>query len=116
MGPSGMMMVVICTRTFIDLTLGSGKSTLLNVLWGRITENSGSVTLNAYRGAKRKRHIGYVFQEDRFIEHLSVEEQLYYMAGLRLQHPHSKATRDSLVSDDHLRISCRAKGVSIRTD
>ena len=64
---------------------GSGKTTLLRLLAGIVTPQSGTVTVgevpvnelaDAGRRAFRIRHIGFVFQDFRLVEHLDVRENI----------------------------------------
>jgi putative ABC transport system ATP-binding protein len=64
---------------------GSGKTTLLRLLAGIVTSQSGTVTVgevpvnklaDAGRRAFRIRHIGFVFQDFRLVEHLDVRENI----------------------------------------
>jgi ABC transport system ATP-binding/permease protein len=65
---------------------GSGKSTLLNVLGGIYTPSGGQVLINGINLHRNPENlegiIGYVGQEDVFLENLSVYENLYYNAKL----------------------------------
>ncbi|CAO2813468.1 unnamed protein product [Amaranthus hypochondriacus] len=64
---------------------GGGKTTLLNLLSGRLTFNSGTITYNNLPYSKSlKRKIGYVTQDDLVFPHLTVKETLTYVALLRL--------------------------------
>ena len=64
---------------------GSGKTTLLRLLAGIVMPQSGTVTVgevpvnelaDAGRRAFRIRHIGFVFQDFRLVEHLDVRENI----------------------------------------
>ena len=78
--------------------LGAGKTTLLNVLWGGIERDvKGTVRLGYIKGAARKRLIGYVFQEDLFYQGLRVNQQVHFMAHLRLPSGLNSAFREHLV-------------------
>ena len=64
---------------------GSGKTTLLRLLAGIVTPQSGTVTVGEVpvneltdtgRRAFRIRHIGFVFQDFRLVEHLDVRENI----------------------------------------
>jgi molybdate transport system ATP-binding protein len=66
---------------------GSGKSTLLNVIAGLVQPQRGRIAVDGevlYDSAARldvpvhRRRIGYVFQEDRLLPHLSVRQNLLY--------------------------------------
>ncbi|KAG0309106.1 hypothetical protein BGZ98_005218 [Dissophora globulifera] len=81
---------------------GSGKTTLLDLLADRQARNVGKlqgeillndVTIKEY-GSIRKRLVGYVTQEDDFIETLTVLETLTFAAKMRL--PRSMSNSDKL--------------------
>ncbi|KAF9906685.1 hypothetical protein BX616_000647 [Lobosporangium transversale] len=81
---------------------GSGKTTLLDLLADRQARNVGKlqgeillndVPIKEY-GAIRKRLVGYVTQEDDFIETLTVLETLTFAAKMRL--PRSMSNRDKI--------------------
>ncbi|KAG0328204.1 hypothetical protein BGZ99_005870 [Dissophora globulifera] len=81
---------------------GSGKTTLLDLLADRQARNVGKlqgeillndVTVKEY-GSIRKRLVGYVTQEDDFIETLTVLETLTFAAKMRL--PRSMSNSDKL--------------------
>ena len=64
---------------------GSGKTTLLRLIAGIVTPQSGTVTIgevpvnelaDAGRRAFRIRHVGFVFQDYRLVEHLDVRENI----------------------------------------
>ena len=64
---------------------GSGKTTLLRLIAGIVTPQSGTVTIgevpvnelaDAGRRAFRIRHVGFVFQDFRLVEHLDVRENI----------------------------------------
>ena len=64
---------------------GSGKTTLLRLLAGIVTPQNGTVAVgevpvnelaDAGRRAFRIRHIGFVFQDFRLVEHLDVRENI----------------------------------------
>ena len=65
---------------------GVGKSTLLNVLNGKLSLYSGSITINGYDIHKEKDYlegvIGFVPQDDLLIEELTVFQNLYFNAKL----------------------------------
>lgn len=69
---------------------GSGKTSLLNVLSGRSSYQSGTISINGMMvtgTTKMKRlmsQIAYVRQADIFFEHLTVRDQFTYTAMLRL--------------------------------
>ncbi|KAG0005429.1 hypothetical protein BGZ80_007768 [Entomortierella chlamydospora] len=81
---------------------GSGKTTLLDLLADRKARNvgkiQGDVLLNDLSvkeyGSIRKRLVGYVTQEDDFIETLTVLETLTFAAKMRL--PRSMSNKDKL--------------------
>ena len=61
---------------------GAGKSTLLRVLATLQPIDAGAVRY-PYRGAALRAHIGYVPQDNRFVQALAVEDGLRYLAGVR---------------------------------
>ncbi|MEN8120108.1 MAG: ATP-binding cassette domain-containing protein [Bacteroidota bacterium] len=69
---------------------GVGKSTLLSVLNGKLSLNSGKVSINGYDISSDKEElkgvIGYVPQDDLLIEELTVYQNLYYNARLCFSH------------------------------
>ncbi|KAG0053618.1 hypothetical protein BGZ83_000759 [Gryganskiella cystojenkinii] len=81
---------------------GSGKTTLLDLLADRQIRNigklQGDILLNDVRikeyGSIRKRLVGYVTQEDDFIETLTVLETLTFAAKMRL--PRSMSNKDKI--------------------
>ncbi|KAF9146599.1 hypothetical protein BGX30_012835 [Mortierella sp. GBA39] len=85
---------------------GSGKTTLLDLLADRQARNigkiQGDILLNdvpvKQYGSIRKRLVGYVTQEDDFIETLTVLETLTFAAKMRL--PRAMSTKDKLARVD----------------
>ncbi|CAO3564032.1 unnamed protein product [Mortierella alpina] len=85
---------------------GSGKTTLLDLLADRQARNlgkiQGEILLNDVPvkeyGSIRKRLVGYVTQEDDFIETLTVLETLTFAAKMRL--PRSMSNKDKLARVD----------------
>ncbi|KAI1316673.1 ATP-binding cassette sub- G member 2 [Mortierella claussenii] len=81
---------------------GSGKTTLLDLLADRQARNvgklQGDILLNdvpvKQYGSIRKRLVGYVTQEDDFIETLTVLETLTFAAKMRL--PRSMSNKDKI--------------------
>ena len=74
---------------------GSGKTSLLNCLSGRSPYESGVLSINGkpldQQNMKRlMAKIAYVKQTDIFFEHLTVYDQLFYTASLRLPQTWSK--------------------------
>lgn len=64
---------------------GSGKTSLLHILSGQRLASSGTVELNGEAlGARTKRHIGMVPQEDVLLPSITVEEALSFSAALRV--------------------------------
>lgn len=68
---------------------GCGKSTLLNLIAGVFTPSTGSILLNGYnmaaapqkeKDAFRVKHIGYIFQDFKLLEDMSVEDNLRVLA------------------------------------
>jgi molybdate transport system ATP-binding protein len=64
---------------------GSGKTTVLNAIAGLVTPARGRIALGDtvfFDGSRsipvQKRRVGYVFQEDRLLPHLSVRQNLLY--------------------------------------
>lgn len=69
---------------------GCGKSTILNALAGRIPSGSKTQGEILYNDKPRKKHqwfkkIGFVEQDDRCYENLTIEETLSYAADLKLK-------------------------------
>jgi len=81
---------------------GSGKTTLLNVLGGRAMAGvTGELHMNGVPITKRmKRIVAYVLQEDIFLVHLTVREQLTFTAQLRL--PETIPKEERLAQVDHV--------------
>ncbi|KAF9086504.1 hypothetical protein BGX23_008831 [Mortierella sp. AD031] len=85
---------------------GSGKTTLLDLLADRQARNvgkiQGDILLNdvpvKQYGSIRKRLVGYVTQEDDFIETLTVLETLTFAAKMRL--PRAMSNKDKLARVD----------------
>ncbi|KAF8948563.1 hypothetical protein BGZ47_004077 [Haplosporangium gracile] len=85
---------------------GSGKTTLLDLLADRQARNvgkiQGDILLNdvpvKQYGSIRKRLVGYVTQEDDFIETLTVLETLTFAAKMRL--PRAMSVKDKLARVD----------------
>ena len=77
---------------------GAGKTTIVNMIAGLLQPDRGSIVLgdkvlfDAAAGINvppHRRHIGYVFQEDRLFPHLSVRQNLDY--GRRMSgHPRDR--------------------------
>jgi len=68
---------------------GSGKTSILDVLSGRSSYDSGTITLDGEIVSPRvmkklKKRVAYVKQSDLFFGHLTVRDQLTYTAFLRL--------------------------------
>ncbi len=64
---------------------GCGKSTLLNLLSGMLTPESGSLLLNGEPlGAKNRRQIGYMLQQDHLLEWRSIMKNI--LLGLEIRH------------------------------
>ena len=83
---------------------GCGKSSFLNVLSGRATYGTGTgelfVNSEYTESMGQFRHlVGFVPQDDVVSEHLTVRENLYYSAMLRLPHSAHKEDRDLIVND-----------------
>lgn len=81
---------------------GSGKTSLLDVLSGRSSFESGTLTINGIEetgaGIKQlKRKIAYIKQSDVFFDHLTVRDQLTYTALLRLPSSWSKVRKHAEV-------------------
>jgi len=57
---------------------GCGKSTLLNIIAGIETHDSGEVRIIAQDGADSAARIGYVFQNPRLLNWLSVEDNIKF--------------------------------------
>lgn len=65
---------------------GAGKSTFVNVLMGKTTNTGGSVTVNNVPNKikRYKKLIGYVPQDDVVLPELTVYENIYHSARVRL--------------------------------
>lgn len=65
---------------------GSGKTTFINVLMGKLTNTGGVVSVNDVPGkvAQYKKIIGYVAQDDIIFPELTVRENIYHSARIRL--------------------------------
>ncbi|KAF0972059.1 hypothetical protein FDP41_009755 [Naegleria fowleri] len=80
---------------------GAGKSSLLNILAGQVKPTSGKVIINGLIVKQRlKSLVGYVYQEDMFMENLTVRETLRYAALLRL--PSSTSYAEKMAKVDHV--------------
>ena len=76
--------------------IGSGKTSLLNILSGRSSYDTGTISINGKPLTSQSRKklmskIAYVKQSDVFFDHLTVKDQLVYTALLRLP---SKVSRE----------------------
>ncbi|KAJ3284823.1 hypothetical protein HDU79_007844 [Rhizoclosmatium sp. JEL0117] len=65
---------------------GCGKTTFMNVLMGKVTRTSGSLLINDQECemSKYKKVIGYVPQEDIMLRELTVRENIFHSARVRL--------------------------------
>mmetsp|Transcript_7675 Transcript_7675/g.11613 ORF Transcript_7675/g.11613 Transcript_7675/m.11613 type:complete len:668 (-) Transcript_7675:475-2478(-) len=77
---------------------GCGKSTLLDVLSGGVRDNhrlTGQVLINGEEVVRnsRKKYVAYVMQDDALNGVLTVRENLYYSAMLRLPNTMSRAEK-----------------------
>ncbi|KAL7552392.1 hypothetical protein ACHAWF_015629 [Thalassiosira exigua] len=77
---------------------GSGKTSILDVLSGRSSYDSGTITLDSEVVTDRvmkkmKKRVAYVRQNDLFFEHLTVRDQLTYTAMLRLPSSWAKSKK-----------------------
>lgn len=77
---------------------GSGKTSILDVLSGRSSYDSGTITLDGEIVTDRvmkkmKKKVAYVKQSDLFFGHLTVRDQLTYTAFLRLPSSWSKSRK-----------------------
>lgn len=82
---------------------GSGKTSLLNILSGRSSYDTGSISINGRPLTSQSRKklmskIAYVKQSDVFFDHLTVKDQLVYTALLRL--PSTVSREDKIVEVD----------------
>ena len=80
---------------------GAGKTTTLNVLCGKMKKTSGEIFINGAedRIENYRRVVGYVPQDDIMHRTLTVQENLYYNACLRLPSTASIAVRNQLIED-----------------
>ena len=80
---------------------GSGKTTLLKTLLGEIKPISADIKLNEYDFIKNfeyfQKYIAYVPQVDLLFENLTVYDNLYYAARLRLPHIKQKSELDKKI-------------------
>ncbi|KAM7268986.1 hypothetical protein ACFE04_024483 [Oxalis oulophora] len=88
---------------------GAGKSSLLDILSGKLTPQSGTISVNQKPIDKYsfRKISGYVTQKDTLFPLLTVQETLIYSAKLRLQDPEDqlKARVKSLIQElglDHV--------------
>ncbi|XP_021349695.1 ABC transporter G family member 21-like isoform X2 [Mizuhopecten yessoensis] len=64
---------------------GAGKTTFLNILAGRVSGDTGTITLNGSPLNKtQRRRLGYVSQDDIFLSNLTLWETLYFTAMIRI--------------------------------
>ncbi|KAI2511875.1 ATP- binding [Fragilaria crotonensis] len=82
---------------------GSGKTSLLNILSGRSSYDTGTISINGRPLTSQSRKklmskIAYVKQSDVFFDHLTVKDQLVYTALLRL--PSTVSREDKIVEVD----------------
>jgi len=74
---------------------GAGKSTTMNILCGALNQTEGQVYINGIsmreHPEEAKKHIGFLPQNPPLYMDLTVDEYLYYCAGLRLM-PKDKMT------------------------
>src|ERR1043165_7097935 len=79
---------------------GAGKSTTMNILCGALNQTEGDVFINGYNMKKEpelaKKEIGFLPQNPPLYMDLTVDEYLYYCAGLRHL---PKATRRSSIEE-----------------
>lgn len=72
---------------------GAGKSTTMNILCGALNQTEGSVYINGLNMAKEpelaKRQIGFLPQNPPLYMDFTVDEYLYYCAGLRHMPKHA---------------------------
>lgn len=74
---------------------GCGKTSLLKIITGRDSATSGSVCIGGKPLTSTSRHsIGYVQQEDVFLDDLTAREHLTYAAMLRK--PHGMSTEEKM--------------------
>lgn len=84
---------------------GCGKSTLLNLLAGVLTPTTGAIKFDGRdmaaasqreKDAFRVAHIGYIFQDFKLLEEMSVEDNLRLLALERVDLSHLDETLESL--------------------
>jgi len=82
---------------------GAGKSTTMNILCGALNQTEGQVYINGIsmreHPEEAKKHIGFLPQNPPLYMDLTVDEYLYYCAGLRLMpkdkmHPAVKEAKE----------------------
>ncbi|KAJ3071441.1 hypothetical protein HDU98_005335 [Podochytrium sp. JEL0797] len=78
---------------------GCGKTTFMNVLMGKVARTSGKLFINEEEGEmqKYKKIIGFVPQEDIMLRELSVRENIFHSARVRLPQSWSRADVDKYV-------------------
>ncbi|OWF52254.1 ABC transporter G family member 14 [Mizuhopecten yessoensis] len=78
---------------------GAGKTTFLNVLAGRVSRDSGTITLNRSPLNKtQRRRLGYVLQDDIFLSNLTLWETLYFTAMIRIPDQVSKQEKTEKIN------------------
>ena len=71
--PDQAELMSVCTCIYLHP--GTGKTTLLNVLAGRLVNVTGQMTVNNHPINKQiRRKLGYVLQQNVFLENLTVKE------------------------------------------
>ncbi|KAI8838265.1 hypothetical protein BJ741DRAFT_601981 [Chytriomyces cf. hyalinus JEL632] len=80
---------------------GCGKTTFMSVLMGKVARTSGKLFINGVEGEMQnyKKIIGYVPQEDIMLRELTVRENIYHSARVRLPKSWTNAQVSTYVDD-----------------
>ncbi|KAJ3403156.1 hypothetical protein HDU80_004429 [Chytriomyces hyalinus] len=80
---------------------GCGKTTFMSVLMGKVARTSGKLFINGVEGEMQnyKKIIGYVPQEDIMLRELTVRENIYHSARVRLPKSWTSAQVSTYVDD-----------------
>lgn len=98
---------------------GAGKTTLLNILAGKVSQGilQGKIKLNGKPRTRSWRHVmGYVEQNEVFLEHLTVNETIDYAAKLRLPKFLSTTLKNQCIEnviEDLSLLNCRYNQIQV---